>query len=188
KSETSIIIVVDASGSTAINRLGEAKGAIEMLLGEGYARRDHVALIAMRGKQAEVLLPPTRSLVRAKRCLSNLVGGGGTPLAHGLQLADNLSREEEKKGRSVSLVVLTDGSANIALDQTAGRQRANEDALAAAGKLAEARVSALIIDVSKLPSSQARELATKADGNYLPMPFASAQNISSAASAGLSAM
>jgi hypothetical protein len=82
-----IVFTVDASGSAALARLAEAKGAVELMLGEAYARRDHVALIAFRGTEAELLLPPTRSLVRTKRALTALPGGGGTPLAAGLQAA-----------------------------------------------------------------------------------------------------
>ena len=75
RSDRLIIFAVDASGSAAISRLAEAKGAIELLLGEAYARRDHVALVSFRGKEAEVLLSPTRSLVQTKRRLANLPGG-----------------------------------------------------------------------------------------------------------------
>ena len=67
KSETATIFVVDASGSSALNRLAEAKGAVELLLADCYIRRDQVAVIAFRGIKADILLPPTRSLVRAKR-------------------------------------------------------------------------------------------------------------------------
>ncbi|WP_343895811.1 VWA domain-containing protein, partial [Craurococcus roseus] len=78
---TTTVFVVDASGSAAVNRLGEAKGAVELLLADCYVRRDQVALLAFRGQGAELLLPPTSSLVRAKRSLAALPGGGGTPLS-----------------------------------------------------------------------------------------------------------
>ncbi|MDP5359423.1 MAG: magnesium chelatase ATPase subunit D, partial [Paracoccaceae bacterium] len=87
KSDRLLIFTVDASGSAALNRLAEAKGAVELLLAQAYARRDHVALVAFRGTDAELLLPPTRSLVQTKRRLAALPGGGGTPLAAGMVTA-----------------------------------------------------------------------------------------------------
>lgn len=179
-SETTTIFAVDASGSTAVNRLGEAKGAIEILLGESYSRRDHVALVAMRGKAASVLLPPSRSLVLAKRSLSSLAGGGGTPLAHGLQTALLLADDEARRGRAVSVIVLTDGSANIAMDGEPGRARAGEDAKSAARSLYASGHPCLFIDVGKLPGTLAKDLSDAAGACYLPMPFASSHNISSA--------
>ena len=91
RSETTTLFVVDASGSSALNRLAEAKGAVELLLADCYVRRDSVAVIAFRGAGAELLLPPTRSLVRAKRSLAGLPGGGGTPLAAGIGAAPRRS-------------------------------------------------------------------------------------------------
>ncbi|MEL6769189.1 MAG: VWA domain-containing protein, partial [Pseudomonadota bacterium] len=85
--ETLTVFVVDASGSAAIARLAEAKGAVELMLGEAYRRRDSVALVAFRKAGAELLLPPTRALARARKALAALPGGGGTPLAAGLDAA-----------------------------------------------------------------------------------------------------
>ncbi len=128
RSETTTVFVVDASGSSALHRLAEAKGAVELLLADCYVRRDSVALIAFRGRRAELLLPPTRSLVRAKRSLAGLPGGGGTPLAAGIDAALALADAMRRRGATPVVVPLTDGRANIARDG-AGRARAGADAL-----------------------------------------------------------
>ena len=86
------------SGSSALARLAEAKGAVELLLAQAYVRRAKVALIAFRGTTAELLLPPTRSLARAKRCLGDLAGGGGTPIAAGLSAALDLAMAAKGEG------------------------------------------------------------------------------------------
>ena len=129
RTETTTIFVVDASGSAALHRLAEAKGAVELLLADCYIRRDQVALIAFRGSVAEMLLPPTRSLARAKRSLAGLPGGGGTPLAAGLDAAFALADSVRRKGQTPTVIVLTDGRANIARDGGQGRPRAEEDAM-----------------------------------------------------------
>ena len=183
-SESSTIFVVDASGSTAINRLGEAKGAVELLLGESYSRRDHVALISLRDEESQLILPPTRSLARARKTLSGLRGGGGTPLAHGLQKAMLLAQDELQKGRTPNLVLLTDGSANIPLNGAVGRPKAMEDALAISSGLAALGIGILVIDVSRTANRNARKIADEMRANYLPMPFASSKNISDAVRVG----
>jgi putative magnesium chelatase accessory protein len=118
RSETTTIFVVDASGSSALHRLAEAKGAVELLLADCYVRRDRVALVAFRGQFAEVLLPPTRSLVRAKRSLASLPGGGGTPLASGIDLGMMLADSVKRRGGTPILILMTDGRANVARDGT----------------------------------------------------------------------
>ncbi|MEL6480331.1 MAG: VWA domain-containing protein, partial [Pseudomonadota bacterium] len=103
--ETLTIFVVDASGSAAIARLAEAKGAVELMLGEAYRRRDSVALVAFRKAGAELLLPPTRALARARKALAALPGGGGTPLAAGLDAARQVADDARRRGQSVSIVL-----------------------------------------------------------------------------------
>lgn len=185
KSDRLLIFTVDASGSSAMARLAEAKGAIESLLGEAYARRDHVALVAFRGTGAEVLLPPTRSLVQTKRRLAALPGGGGTPLAAGLRIASELGRSARAKGLTPSLALLTDGRANIALDGQANRQQAAEDARALALHLRDDNVPSLVIDTGSRPSTPLRGLAHTMDAAYIALPRADATRLSAAVRTGL---
>jgi magnesium chelatase subunit D len=186
RAQTTTIFVVDASGSAALHRLAEAKGAVELLLADCYVRRDSVALIAFRGRGADLLLPPTRSLARAKRSLQSLPGGGGTPLAAGLAAAFSLVDAVRRKGETPTLVLLTDGRANIARDGTAGRARAEADALAASRLLRGARIPVLFVDTSLQASAYARRLADEMNARYLALPYAGALQISHAVRASAS--
>jgi magnesium chelatase subunit D len=178
RAETITIFAVDASGSSALNRLAEAKGAVELLLADCYVRRDKVAVIAFRGRAAEVLLAPTRSLVRAKRGLSGLPGGGGTPLAAGISAAADLADATRRRGGTPVIVLLTDGRGNVALDGTGGRARADTDARQSARRLRAAGHTALLIDTSPQPQASARELAAEMGAAYLPLPRADATSMS----------
>lgn len=177
---TATIFVVDASGSSALHRLGEAKGAVQLLLGDCYVRRDQVALIAFRGEAADILLPPTRSLVRAKRSISALPGGGGTPLAAAIAQAALLGVAARRKGFTPSVVFLTDGCANIGRDGRRGREAGVTDALAEARQLRFAGLAALVIDTSPRPRDQAAQLAAALGARYLPLPHADARTLSKA--------
>lgn len=179
RSESTVIFVVDASGSAALHRLAEAKGAVELLLADCYVRRDRVALIAFRGTEAELLLPPTRSLVRAKRGLTALPGGGGTPLAAGLQAAIELTDAVKRRGGTPTVVVLTDGRANVCLDGQTGRQAAFEDAKHCAAMLRHLGARCMVVDTSVRPHAHGAELADSMGGNYLPLPHADASALSS---------
>ena len=180
RSETTTIFVVDASGSAALHRLAEAKGAVELLLADCYVRRDQVALIAFRGTVAELLLPPTRSLARAKRSLAGLPGGGGTPLAAGLDAAFALSDLIRRKGQTPTVIVLTDGRANIARDGGQGRPRAEEDAISAARQLRAAEVRTVLVDTSPRPGPLAEQFAKEMGARYLPLPHPDAATLSKA--------
>jgi len=180
RTETTTIFVVDASGSSAIHRLAEAKGAVELLLADCYVRRDQVAVIAFRGKVSELILPPTRSLVRAKRSLSGLPGGGGTPLAHAIDTAAALAQSIARKGDTPVIVMLTDARANIARDGSPGRQQAQEDATQAAQQIRAAGFLTLLIDTSPQPSELAQKIALEMQARYLPLPHAGATEMSRA--------
>ncbi len=170
RSESTTIFVVDASGSAAIARLGEAKGAIELLLAEAYVRRDEVALIAFRGEGADILLPPTRSLPRARKRLGDMAGGGGTPLCAAIEAADTLATAVRAKGRTPLLVFLTDGRANIARDGSAGGARALEDALAASRHIREAAFGVVFIDTAARPRAEGPSLSAAMGARYVALP------------------
>lgn len=176
--QTTTLFVVDASGSSALNRLAEAKGAVELLLADCYVRRDRVAVLAFRGKTAELLLPPTRSLARAKRALAGLPGGGGTPLATALDAARELADQISRRGETPIIVLLTDGRGNIARDGSPGRAKSTEDAIAAARQLRAAGFTALLLDTSPQPQAAAQALATEMGAAYVPLPYAGAQAVS----------
>ena len=176
--QTTTLFVVDASGSSALNRLAEAKGAVELLLADCYVRRDRVSVLAFRGKTAELLLPPTRSLARAKRSLAALPGGGGTPLATAIDAAGELAGQISRHGETPVIVLLTDGRGNIARDGASGRQRAGEDALAAARQLRIAGINCLLLDTSPQPQPAAQLLAREMGAAYVPLPYAGAQVLS----------
>ena len=184
-SDRLLIFAVDASGSSAIARLAEAKGAIELLLGQAYARRDHVAMVAFRGGGAETLLSPTRSLVQAKRRLAGLPGGGGTPLASGLRQAGELAQLARQRGLTPTVVLLTDGRANITLEGTPGRPQAALDAQAVARDLAGLGIEALIIDTGSRPEPALRQLADILAAPYLALPRADSVRLSQAVTASI---
>ncbi len=183
KSDRLLIFAVDASGSSAIARLAEAKGAVELLLSDAYSRRDHVSLISFRGTQADLLLPPTRSLVQTKRRLAALPGGGGTPLAAGMLQALTLAHQSKAQGMSPCIILLTDGRANIALDGTASRPQAAADAETMARHILAGGIDTIVLDLGRRPADFLADLSTKMNGTYLPLPRADSTRMSGAVSA-----
>jgi magnesium chelatase subunit D len=177
RNEATAIFAVDASGSTAFQRLAEAKGAVETILAECYVRRDKVALVSFRAKKAEVLLPPTRSLERAKRALASLPGGGGTPLASGLDEAFALALQVRRAGSNPIVIFLTDGRGNVTRDGEGNKVKALEETQSAARFFAAEGFDAMVIDVSPVPQRSARELASAMQATYMPMPRAGAADI-----------
>ena len=182
-SPTCLIFAIDASGSAALHRLAEAKGAVELLLAQSYARRDQVCVIGFRGTTAEVLLPPTKSLVRAKRSLSGLPGGGGTPLAKAIEQSLQVALAEKRLGHSPSLVMLSDGRPNVTLQGQGGRAQALEDALTLARQWRSHGLPAIWLDTSARPDPQAQQLAKEMGARYVPLPLANGSRMAQAVQA-----
>jgi len=174
------VLLVDASGSQALRRLGEVKGAVELLLAGSYRRREEVALVVFRNREAELVLPPTRSLTRARRLLRGMPGGGGTPLPRALALAVQLSGEARRAGVEADLVLLSDGRPNVDLMGRGDRHQAREDSLALAEILGSRHSPLRILDTSLRGEPFLAELAHRSGGRVDHLPFSDARRLGTA--------
>lgn len=159
-----LLFVVDGSGSMgAHRRMVETKAAIMSLLLDAYQKRDKVAMVVFRGREAEVVLPPTSSVDRAAKLLADLPVGGRTPLTKGLGEAARVLRQVRRKDPGIIplVIVMTDGRANAGL----GTSPPHEEALAAASglKALYPTVRFVVVDTES-PGAVRLELARKLAG------------------------
>jgi len=176
------LFAVDASGSMALNRMRQAKGAVHALLEKAYVNRDRVALMSFRGQGAELLLPPTGSVELLRRAVDQIPTGGGTPLAATLVAALDVAQQARRRGlQNVVLVLLTDARANVGLK--ADRAGVEDELRQLALLTAASGLRALVIDTQRsyLSQGSAQKLAAWLGGQYLYLPGASGATIAAAA-------
>ena len=173
-----VVFVVDTSGSMgAAKRVREVKTAVVSLLLDAYQRRDRVAVVTFGGDRATVALPPTSSVDRAERTLSEVPTGGRTPLAEALLMTDEVVRRERARDpqRRPLVVLITDGRATSG-QGALGRSRH------AAGVLAGHGVPWVVVDAEDpravVRLGLARDLATRLGADHLPLGEVAAPTLS----------
>lgn len=118
RSANLILFAVDASWSMAVSeRMQATKGAIMSLLTDAYQRRDRVGLVVFNKDRANLVLPPTNSVMLAKNALVDVQVGGKTPLSAGLLLSYEVVRRELVSHPDIQplIILLTDGAGNVSI-------------------------------------------------------------------------
>jgi magnesium chelatase subunit D len=169
------ILAIDTSGSMALRRIKRAREIALGLLHRSYVKRDHVAVVVFRGESATIALPPTRSILRAKKALDHLRLGGATPLAAGIVKALELAKLSRVNAGNPVMVLFTDGGANVPLnwnsrDDRKRRQDVVAAELTALGiELKKAELRTIVVDTEERNGlgGAANALATRLNAELL---------------------
>lgn len=169
------IFAIDLSGSMALNRITHAREVMLGLLRQSYIHRDRVAIVGFRGMTAELMLPPSKSILRARRVLDTLPMGGGTPLSAGLARALELANRVGPTLGGIVLLVFTDGGANVPLQTSeirdrAGRRKRIEDEVKRLGsEMRKAGIDPVVVDTQNAftPNGDALALAENLGARYV---------------------
>lgn len=180
KSGRLFIFAIDTSGSMAWHRIGQAKGAVLNLLKQSYVRRDSVAIVGFRGSSADVLLPVSRSILRARLALESLRVGGGTPLSAGLACALKLAQSVRGITGEITVLLFTDGHANVVLGSAKTTERGERQAviakelIALGSEFAKAAVRLIVVDTQSgfVAGREALAMAERLGAAYTRLPVA----------------
>ena len=184
RKSTTILFVVDGSGSMgAQNRMVAVKGAILSMLYDSYRRRDMVGLVVFRGKDADVVLPPTRSVFTAYRALADIPTGGRTPLNEGLRKGYQVLCRDAEAGMEPVMVVLTDGRGNVG----GGSSSASDALKDAAEVVRESGIRTIVVDTETglVRFGKAVELAALMGSAYILLEDLNADRLSSSVESAL---
>jgi magnesium chelatase subunit D len=184
KTSAVVMFVVDASGSMgAVRRMESAKGAVLSMLMDSYQKRDKIGMVAFKGNDAELLLPPCSSVDQAMNRLSELPTGGRTPLSAGLSKGLQLLQSEMRKDSEAKpmMVLISDGRANVSLG---GKIR--DEIREISERTKEAGVHTIVIDTEVVEASfmdmrlgYCRDVADAAGGRYYPISGLSSEALCS---------
>jgi len=166
------VLVVDTSGSMAARRIERAREIAISLLRRAYIHRDSVAIVVFRGATAEEVLPPSRSILRAKRALESLEIGGGTPLSAGVLRALELVKRASTTHGEPVLLLFTDGGANVPLSPAPVSDRSKRATLIAeelaklGSELRSEKIASVVISTGNRFTNDARAIAEQLGAQY----------------------
>ena len=174
KTSAVLLFVVDASGSMgAMQRMESAKGAVLSMLMDSYQKRDKIGMVAFRGKDAELILPPCSSVDLALNRLKELPTGGKTPLSAGLSRGLQLLQGEIGKDAEAKpmMVLISDGRANVGMGG-----KIKDELMEISERTKQLGVHTIVIDTEVVESSfmdmrlgYCREIAESSGGKYYPI-------------------
>jgi magnesium chelatase subunit ChlD-like protein len=105
-------LLLDCSGSMLKrSNLALAKGLLLRWSEQIYRQRGELAVIGFAGNQARLLQRPHKAVAYSDAWIAAIGGGGGSPLASGLALAERTLARVRKSapGKRIGLWLLSDG-------------------------------------------------------------------------------
>lgn len=164
-----LLFVLDVSWSMAVaERLISTKTIIRMIASHLFKNARPVGLITFNKNEAQMILKPTSSIEQLMESLQDIVVGGKSPLAAGLQLAHKFLRENETDLSQSLLLLFTDGVGNVSISGLPPL----EEAYHVADQLRTASVKSLVYNMEHPAFDQgyARNLAERLGGDCINDP------------------